>query len=271
MSYGSGRVPAIRLRYKGNKISWTDKRKGVKKMKGRRWSGFTLIELLIVVAIIAILALIAVPNFLEAQTRAKIARVRNDLRQLDLAAKAQIVDRNIDGYLVDFWDDDTDWGQKRMRDVFAWVGYRSETDRRQVDVLAPLTTPIAYITSLPWEPFIPRDWIEKPGGHSEVVGKKGNEVYLYMDADPQDNRTFTYMGKTYPGGWNLWGITAGTQLPGMVPPLNKWGDWWFIGYGPVLAPRSGSQEGVRDGMPYDPTNGTVSLGCIFRRSGGEPY
>lgn len=35
--------------------------------------GFTLIELLIVVAIIAILAAI-VPNFLEAQVRAKVSR-----------------------------------------------------------------------------------------------------------------------------------------------------------------------------------------------------
>jgi type II secretory pathway pseudopilin PulG len=53
-----------------------------------------LIELLIVVAIIAILAMIAVPNFLEAQTRSKVARAQTDVRSLAVALEAYMVDWN---------------------------------------------------------------------------------------------------------------------------------------------------------------------------------
>lgn len=56
--------------------------------------GFTLIELLIVVAIIAILAAIAVPNFLEAQTRAKISRTVADIRTLSTALETYQIDTN---------------------------------------------------------------------------------------------------------------------------------------------------------------------------------
>ncbi len=76
---------------------------------GRRLSGgFTLIELLIVVAIIAILAAIAVPNFLEAQTRAKVSRVKSDMRTVATALESYRVDGN--KYPPDFQDNQPAYG-----------------------------------------------------------------------------------------------------------------------------------------------------------------
>ncbi|MCX8037084.1 MAG: prepilin-type N-terminal cleavage/methylation domain-containing protein [Candidatus Sumerlaeia bacterium] len=64
-----------------------------KNHRGRPFA-FTLIELLIVVAIIAVLAGIAVPNFLEASVRAKIARASSALRSAALAIEAYRLDQN---------------------------------------------------------------------------------------------------------------------------------------------------------------------------------
>lgn len=91
---------------------------------------FTLIELLIVVAIIAILAAIAVPNFLEAQTRAKVARVSSDLRTMATALEAYCVDCN---HYPPSWD---------------WA-YTEEA-------LIRLTTPVAYMNSLLADPLNPQ-------------------------------------------------------------------------------------------------------------------
>ena len=63
-------------------------------MMGKRNNAFTLIELLIVVAIIGILAAIAVPNFLNAMLRAKIANTQSDLRTMTDAMMQYHLDNN---------------------------------------------------------------------------------------------------------------------------------------------------------------------------------
>ncbi len=54
--------------------------------------GFTLIELLIVIAIILILIAIALPNFLEAQVRAKVTKAKSEIRSLATAFEAYRTD-----------------------------------------------------------------------------------------------------------------------------------------------------------------------------------
>ena len=89
--------------------------------------GFTLIELLIVVAIIAILAAIAIPNFLQAQIRAKVSRVRSEQRTTTTALESYMVDNN----------------------TYPW--YNNPHDNLSMDEFytpLSLTTPVAFITSL---------------------------------------------------------------------------------------------------------------------------
>ncbi|MGI6454094.1 MAG: type IV pilin protein [bacterium] len=90
---------------------------------------FTLIELLIVVAIIGILAAIAVPNFLNAQMRAKIARVEADMKAVATALEQYQLDHN--SYVEDH-------------------DYPSDRSQRG---LFRLTSPVSYIASLPMDPF----------------------------------------------------------------------------------------------------------------------
>ena len=124
--------------------------------------GFTLIELLIVVAIIAILAAIAVPNFLEAQVRSKIAICKSDLRTLALGFEAYHVDHNAYPY---------DWNTPPLG------GFSMS----EWDTFAALTTPVAYITTVPLGIFqarIPMDrQYNKPGGLYEFWGEWGGPLH----------------------------------------------------------------------------------------------
>jgi prepilin-type N-terminal cleavage/methylation domain-containing protein len=180
--------------------------------------GFTLIELLIVVAIIAILAAIAVPNFLEAQTRSKVARAQADQRSIATAIEAYAVDHN--QYPA--------YGNPRDYALFA--------GEPVVFLPIRLTTPQAYMTSLPPDTF--------PGRRSGLAAGT-LPPYFYMH-----DEGVVYLGKTQGAGHVGYHFRT---MTGSDRPV-KWTTWSF---GPDLK----DDHGV---LLYDPTNGTLSAGDMMR-------
>jgi prepilin-type N-terminal cleavage/methylation domain-containing protein len=173
---------------------------------------FSLIELLVVVAIIAILAAIAVPNFLEAQTRAKVSRAQSDLRTITVGLEAYRIDAN------------------NYPPCYVYPSRRE---------LSPLTTPVAYLSSVPAEVFNPHDAL-------------GN-----LFAEP----IYDFVRYRYERG----------AIPVLhVDDTRSVGRQWFL----VSVGPDNQQEHLYINIPvigfvfitntYDPTNGTVSRGDIFR-------
>ena len=215
---------------------------------------FTLIELLIVVAIIAILALIAVPNFLEAQTRAKVARSKTDQRTLHVGVVALMVDKNV--MLVDFWDDDWDFLKLRRRLETLGTPYQSHDDRGGcIGILVPLTTPVAYLTSIPLDPMAQDDNVQNYIATLIPQDKVPPYTYFYIDDDPEDG------GDDHGCRFYKKSLTDG-RLVGIRPILE--GHFVTMGLGPI------GQATYEDaGIHYDPTNGTASYGMIVRYDDGE--
>ncbi len=210
---------------------------------------FTLIELLIVVAIIAILAAIAVPNFLEAQTRAKVSRAEADMRSVATALESYRVDNN--GYPLSAVD--------------APFGSGSAPADFQFTIYAQLTTPISYITTFPVDAF------------------EGTKVAGSPTLDPLAVQRFydyrrTRFGLTPGGESTLFESATGLGI-GTGDSFNS---WLLYSPGPDKEQNINTQtvaggtipvNGFGDplsGWPiYDPTNGTISDGDIVRsRDGG---
>jgi len=67
----------------------------------RNKKGFTLIELLIVVVIIGILAAIAIPKFAGTKSKAYVAAMKSDLKNLVTAEESYFSDANTYGVVAD--------------------------------------------------------------------------------------------------------------------------------------------------------------------------
>lgn len=201
---------------------------------------FTLIELLIVVAIIAILAAIAVPNFLEAQTRAKVSRVKADERSIATAIEAYAVDNN--HYPFDVAKD-------LNLPYYLSVG---------------LSTPIAYMTSAA---NILDVFTEKVNSSANATLATAYKRYRYRSF----SELWVTSAYTTTFGFSLPGPTA----PGNVKAQDVHGKWLLISKGPdrVLNLPAGFADGNNANdwfwQVYDPTNGTVSLGEVMRAQAGD--
>ncbi len=199
--------------------------------------GFTLIELLIVVAIIAILAAIAIPNFLEAQIRGKFARAVCDMRTLATAVEAYAVDNN-------------DYPPNNYVD---WWGTPVQ-----------VTTPVSYLTSGRLkDPFATNKRVER---QSPPPGSRSDDAELY---GYHRICTWKEYEKLRGGDW---------EPPAEAiddPSCNEgafelYGEWKQFSVGPdrefLDVTKSESENMVEKlfDIQYDPTNGSVSFGNIFR-------
>lgn len=197
--------------------------------------GFTLIELLIVVAIIAILAGIALPNFIEAQTRAKVARARADMRSVATALEA---------YRVDFNAYPPSRGtQAETEPVHRFDGHSQVCRGGFQTVSLRLSTPVAFLTSASFpDPF-------KRGG-GEGSGRS------YESGSPAD------LGYGY---HNVHQLAIIEQAGGWYPDdfSHDYGYWRLFSVGPNRTYDGTFGEADLSWL-YDPTNGSISNGHIVR-------
>lgn len=202
-------------------------------LKNRSSQGFTLIELLIVIAIILILIAIALPNFLEAQIRARVTKAKGEMRSLGTAMQAYYLDWN-------------------RYPAYSFPNYTVQ-QLPQTKGFTWLTTPNAYITSIPHDPF--------PGDQDPDGGSLFGPPYSYtLDGvqTPFQEITALHPHGLGPANLKSWAIysigpdtpTAETRAESNSTPLCSGGCSDFI-------------------ASYSPTNGTKSRGDLLLYGGDQ--
>jgi type II secretory pathway pseudopilin PulG len=190
-------------------IGWLELKKIKKGLSTPASKTYALVGLILGIAttaimliVIPILAAVAIPNFFAAKTRAQVSRTKADLRSCATALEAYNVDNN--AYSQPDYDN-------QHQPVFPHI----------------LTTPIAYMTTLPCDTFSPD-------------GKQ--QFHYYTGLVESEDTTKPY--------WIIAGLGPDQKIDIEVtrynPQYPDWGERYIIA------------------KSYDPTNGTTSQGDIIR-------
>lgn len=214
----------------------------------RNMKGFTLIELLIVVAIIAILAAIAVPNFLEAQVRSKVSRVRSDHRSLATAVETYYLDNNLYPAMAG-GSDNVGISADSITPKTATTTASRTFRLRHTTALSTITTPVSYVTSYFSDPFadtrgLPFRYFTERAGF--IFGSFGPDADEAISGDL---------------GWNEGNLAIAPTRDGEVETVYNTG---VAQPSQILLAGTNAGGGAQGAYTYDPTNGTVSQGDVWR-------
>lgn len=231
-----------------------------------------MVELLTVVTVIGVLAAIAIPNFLEAQTRSKISRARIEMAGIKLA-------------LADYYTDHAAYPPPPP------MPEPSEGPETQQEVqppsyppysfppgmVPPGYPPVPYSATGPAGAPMPRPPPGGPWGYPYPPGQQPapeeagvpsplqvlTSPVPYIPLVPMDPFRVTWTGQEAPYGYQLHIGENGEGLAFNFPGLRGIYLFTLSSYGPDQSGSTFFTESFVTIMVYDPSNGTTSDGDLL--------
>ncbi|MFH0793840.1 MAG: hypothetical protein V2A74_07385 [bacterium] len=208
--------------------------------------GFVFVEVAILAMVLTLVGLLVHESWLDKNARRSIARTKADMRTIATALSAYAVDNP--GYPPP-WDLTS--GGSHIWGTTMTPPFHSRTS-------GLLTTPVAYMTDIPFDPFrsfnpvFPMTLSLRHTYHNFDYFRAGGLI-----PQPPAENTFTH-ATALAGAWLIYSVGPDKD------------EWNRISFSEPFSNR-------RVYMDYDPTNGTLSAGNIFHTQkspdllGADPY